>query len=107
MMPREVRRFIARARRVRLTYEVDTRRTIESAIRNLEELAEKAHKGATSKYQSTEVRQKWARIEAYIYQTINSLVKTHDSQFVLKKLEELTSLVKELMEEDRELGEED
>lgn len=59
-----------------------------------------------SKYQPTEVRQKWARIEVYIYQTINSLTKTYDSRMVLEKLEELTLRVEEFMEEDRELGEE-
>jgi len=99
--------FIARARRVRRTYEVNTRKTIEKAIRNLEVMAEYAHERATSKYLPTEVRQKWARIEAYIYQIINSLTRTYDSQMVMEKLEELTHRVKELEEEDQEPGKED
>lgn len=107
---RQLRRgevFPRRVRGVRERYKVDTRKTIENAIRNLEELAEEAHKRATSKYLPTEVRQKWARIEAYIYQTINTLTKTYDSQRVMEKLEELTRRVEEYMEKDQEPGEED
>lgn len=105
--PRKGEVFPRRLHRVRERYEVDTRKTIENAIRNLEELAEEAHKKATSKYQPTEDRQKWTRIETYIYQTINSLTKTHDSQMVMERLEELTRIVEELMEEDQGPREED
>jgi DNA-binding ferritin-like protein (Dps family) len=105
--PRKGEVFPRRVRGVRERYEVDTRKTIENAIRNLEELAEEAHKRATSKYLPTEVRQKWTRIEAYLYQIINSLTKTHDSQMVMEKLEELTRIVDKLMEEDQGPREED
>jgi len=105
--PRKGEVFPRRVRSVRERYELDTRKTIENAIRNLEELAKEAHKRATSKYQPTEDRQKWARIEAYLYQTINSLTKTHDSQMVMERLEELTSIVDKLMEEDQRPREED
>jgi len=98
--------FPRRVRNITDRYVVDTRKTIEGAIRNLEELAEEAHKRATSKYLPTEVRQKWARTEAYIYQVINSLTKNYDSQMVMEKLEELSRVVEELMEEDPEPGEE-
>ena len=98
--------FPRRVRGVREIYEVDTRATIEKAIRNLMELAEEAHRRATSKYQPTEDRQRWARIEAYIYQTINSLAKTHDTQMIMERLEELTRIVDKLSEEDGESGEE-
>jgi len=107
---REVKRGEAFPRRLRIVgsqYELDTRKSIEKAIRNLEELAEEAHKRATSKYLPTDVRQKWARIEAYIYQTINSLTKNYNSQRVMDKLEELTLRVEKYMEEDPEPGEED
>lgn len=106
---RELRRgdvFTRRVRDVRESYEVDTRATIQRAIKNLEELAEEAHRRATSKYLPTAERQRWARIEAYIYQTINSLAKTRDSQMIQEKLEELTRRVDKLMEEDRGPGEE-
>lgn len=103
----ERRRFVSRTLRVRRVYQLDTRKTIENAIRNLDELAEEAHTRATSKYQPVEARQKWARIEAYVYQTINSLTKNYDSQLVMEKLEALTRRVEELMEEDQGSGEED
>jgi len=105
--PRKGGLFPRRVRGVREKYEVDTRKTMESAIRNLEELAEEAHKRATSKYLPTETRQKWTRIEAYIYQTINSLTKTYDSQMVMAKLEELTQRVEKYVEEDPGPREED
>jgi len=95
-----------RVRRFGETYTVNTRRTIEKALRNLEELADEAHTRATAKYQPTEVRQKWARVEAYIYQTVNGLTKTRDNQEIKEKLEELTCVVNKLVEEDREPGEE-
>jgi len=98
--------FPRRVRGVKDSYEVDTKATIEKAIRNLEELAEEAHRRATNKYLPTEDRQKWARIEAYIYQTINSLAKTHDTQMITERLEELTRIVDKLSEKDRESGEE-
>ena len=108
IMPRNGnRRFLVRTRKVRNLYQVDTKKTIERAIENLEELAEEAHKRATSKYLSTDTRQKWARIEAYIYQTVNNLTKTYDSQRIMEKMDELTRRVEELMEEDQGPGEED
>jgi low affinity Fe/Cu permease len=100
--PRRGDVFPRRVRGIKESYEVDTRKTVEKAIRNLEELAEEAHKRATSKYLPTEDRQRWARIEAYIYQTINGLAKTRDTQAIMEKLEELTRRVDKLMEEDRE-----
>lgn len=99
--------FSRRVRMVREKYEVDTSMVIEVAIQRLMELAEEAHKRATSKYLAVETRQKWARIEAYIYQVINSLVKTRDSQAAKERLEELSRIVEEFMEEDPEPGEED
>jgi hypothetical protein len=98
--------FPRRVRVIRDSYEVDAKATIEKAIRNLMELAEEAHRLATSKYQPTEDRQRWARIAAYIYQTINSLAKTHDSQTFSERLEELTRRVDELTKEVGASGEE-
>ena len=103
---RRRRVFPRRVRHIRDSYDVDTRSTIEKALRNLMELAEEAHRLATSKYQPTEDRQRWARIEAYIYQTINSLAKTRDSQTIEERLEELTRNVDKLMAEGQESREE-
>jgi transcriptional accessory protein Tex/SPT6 len=96
--------FIVRARKVRFSYDVDTRLTLERAIRNLEELAEEAHSRAKSKYQPISDRQRWARIEATIYQTIGSLAKNYDDMNISEKLDELGARVEELMEKDRASG---
>ena len=101
------RSFVSKTLRVRRVYKLDTRKIIENAMRNLEELAEEAHVRATSKYQPVEARQRWARIEAYVYQTINSLAKNYDGQLVMEALEDLTRRVEEYMEEDQGPGEED
>ena len=105
--PKRGEPFPRRVRGVKEKYELDTRKCIEKAIKDLMKLAEEAHKYATAKYQPTEVRQKWTRLEAYIYQTINSLTKTYDSQRVLEKLEELTRIVEKYLEEDSKARGED
>ena len=101
------RGFTLRTRRVRIDYVLATRKIIENAITNLEELAGEAHTRATAKYLSTDTRQKWARIETYIYQTINTLTKNYDSQQIAQRLEELNARVEKLMEEAQEPGDED
>lgn len=101
------RGFALRTRKVRIDYVLDTRKIIENAITNLEELAGEAHTRATAKYLPTDTRQKWARIETYIYQTINTLTKNYDSQQIAQRLEELNARVEKLMEEAQEPGDED
>lgn len=101
------RGFALRTRRVRIDYVLDTRKIIENAITNLEELAGEAHTRATAKYLPTDTRQKWARIETYIYQTINTLTKNYDSQQIAQRLEELNARVEKLMEEAQEPGDQD
>lgn len=101
------RGFKLRTRKVRIDYVLDTRKIIENAITNLEELAGEAHTRATAKYLSTDTRQKWARIETYIYQTINTLTKNYDSQQIAQRLEELNTRVEKLMEEAQEPGDPD
>jgi len=101
------RGFKLRTRKVKLDYVLDTRKIIENAITNLQELAGEAHTRATAKYLSTDTRQKWARIETYIYQTINTLTKNYDSQQIAERLEELNTRVEKLMEEAQEPGDED
>jgi len=92
------RGVLIRLRRARADYKFNTKKTLEKAIKNLEELAEEAHKRATSKYLPTEERQKWAKIEAYLYQTIASISKTYDLQQIEEKLEEMNRHIEEIME---------
>jgi hypothetical protein len=98
--------FTRRVRRVKDSYTVDARKIRERALKNLEELAEEAHRRATSKYLPTAERQKWARIEAYVYQTLNGLLKTHDEEEFGERLEELYKVVDRLTKEVGEPGEE-
>ena len=98
--------FSRRVRRVKDSYTVDAKKIRERALENLQELAEEAHRRATSKYLPTAERQRWARIETYIYQTINGLLKTYDEEEFRERLEELYKVVDGLTKEIRELGEE-
>jgi hypothetical protein len=72
---------------------IDSQAKREEAVKKLEELARMAHKYAKRKRLDASVRLKWARIEAYIYQVINSILKEYDAVLIAKKLEELRRLV--------------
>jgi len=72
---------------------IDSQAKREEAVKKLEELARMAHKYAKRKRLDASVRLKWARIEAYIYQVINSILKEYDAVLIAKKLEELKRIV--------------
>ena len=84
---------------------VDPQQYRERAIEQLTELADAAHDRATAKFLPTDVRQRWSRIEAYIHQTANSILKAYDSHAINEKLEELVGRVDELVEEAEAAGE--
>jgi len=92
--------FARRARLITEKYVTNTKKVRERAIKQLQELADEAHKRATNKYQSIESRQQWAKIEVYVIQTLNSLIKSYDQQKIMEKMEDLTARVEKLMEED-------
>jgi len=94
------RSFARRAKLITDEYATDTKKVRERAIKQLQELADEAHKRATNKYQSIESRQQWAKIEVYVIQTLNSLIKSYDQQKIMEKMEDLTARVEKLMEED-------
>ncbi len=71
----------------------------------MSELADAAHRRAIAKYLPTADRQRWSRIEAYIHQTANSILKAYDSHAINEKLEELAGRVDELVEEAEAAGE--
>jgi len=75
---------------------VDTKAIREKMIRNLEELMDFAHKKSTDPNLSPKARQSWARLEAYIAQTLNSIINDYDIVNIKKKLEELKRLAEEL-----------
>jgi hypothetical protein len=92
---RDDRIFTRRARLIRNMYVLSTKKIREDAINRLQELAEEAQKRATSKHLATEARQKWAKIAAYLYQTLNSILNSYDEAYILEKLEEIEEYVKE------------
>ena len=92
-------------RRVRSRSPVDPQVYREEAIEQLKELADAAHGRATARFLPTADRQKWSRIEAYIHQTANSILKAYDGHAINEKLEELAGRVDELVEEAEKAGE--
>ena len=92
-------------RRIRSRSSVDPQEYREEAIVQLKELADAAHSRVIAKYMPTADRQKWSRIEAYIHQTANSILKAYDSHGINEKLEELAGRVDELVEEAEASGE--
>ena len=92
--------FARRTRKIKDHYKVNTRSIREDSIKKLKELADKAQKWAISKYIPTETRQKWAKITAYVYQTLNAVTNSYDQVYIIEKMEELTERVEEFMEED-------
>ena len=74
---------------------VDTKVIREKMIRNLEELMDFAHKKSVDSEISPKARQSWARLEAYIAQTLNSIINDYDIVNIKKKLEELKRIVEE------------
>ena len=76
---------------------VDTQLKREAMIKDLGELAKVAHAHAmdeTGNFEPYE-RLKWARIEAYIYQVINTIMRSYDSVEIKAKLDELKKMIKD------------
>lgn len=75
---------------------IDTCKKREKAIRRLEKIAKLAHRYATNKNikMAPFERIKWARCEAYIYQVINSVMKSYDAVEIKQKLDELKKMIK-------------
>jgi len=82
---------------LRALKKVDTQRKREKAIKDLEKLAKFAHKRALDKDANLEPyeRLKWARVEAYIYQVINTIMRSYDSVEIKAKLDELKKMIKD------------
>jgi len=78
---------------------IDTQRTRKDIIERLKQLIEIAHGFATDKNLNPNVRKDWARLEAYLSQTLNSIARTYDMMMIKRQVEELKRIV------DQELGE--
>ena len=99
--PRTRHPIARRARLMSRKYKIDTQRARELLIERLQETIEEAHKRATAKYTPTEDRQTWAKLEAYLVQTLNSILKSYDELYINQKLREMEEIVEELTEEDQ------
>jgi len=82
---------------------IDTQTTRKTIIKHLKKLIKIAHNFATDKSLSLKDRREWARLEAYLAQTLNSIAKTYDMMQIKRQVEELKRLVdQELREGARE-----
>jgi len=78
---------------------LDTQSIREDAVNMLLDLAKEAYsKAKPKKGRDMEEALNWARITAYIYQTINSITREYDAREVKEVLTELREMIK------RELG---
>jgi len=57
----------------------------EDAVKRLEELALEAHDNCMNKDFEAWERLRWARIEAYVYQVINTVLRTYDNVVIEQK----------------------
>ena len=71
---------------------LDTQLAREKAIENLETLAKKAHTKATGEGTGAI---KWARIEAYVYQVINTLMRTYDQADIKRQFDDLKRMIED------------
>ena len=72
---------------------LDTQAARETAIASLQKLAEIAHDYAVNDKLEAKNRLKWARIEAYVYQVINTLMRAYDQVDIKRRLDELKRMI--------------
>jgi hypothetical protein len=84
-----------RIEKCRRILEIDTQQIRFKVIKKLEEMFDCAHALSQNKALQLREREKWAKIAAYIAQTINSVSAGFDEQKVNRELAELEQLVNE------------
>ena len=82
-----------RLEKCRRILEIDTQQIRFKLIKKLEEMFDCAHGLSQNRGVDLRERQKWAKIAAYIAQTINSVSAGFDEQRVNRDLDELENLV--------------
>jgi len=86
-------------RKITKKFDGDTQRIRGDLILDLKFLAELAHDQATKIKKGgrpTKEHRNWARLAAYISQTINSIAKEYDLMKIKEKLEEIKRMVEKL-----------
>jgi hypothetical protein len=88
-----------RIKKIIKRFDGDTQKIRGELILDLKTLAELAHDQATEikeRGRPTKQHRAWARLAAYISQTINSIAKEYDLMRIKEKLEEIKRMVEEL-----------
>ena len=96
-MPRvSLKRMVCkRLQKCRRILQIDTQQIRFKVIKKLEEMFDCAHALSQNRGLDLREREKWAKIAAYIAQTINSVSAGFDEQKVNRELDELEHLVNE------------
>ena len=76
--------------------EIDTQVKRKEAVEKLESLAEAAH-CYMEKAEDTKEKLKWARVEAYIYQTINGILKAYDDAQIKQDIARIKKTIREIL----------
>jgi hypothetical protein len=90
---------VPRIKKIIKRFDGDTQKIRGELILDLKVLAELAHDQATKikeRGRPTKEHRNWARLAAYISQTINSIAKEYDLMKIKKKLEEIKRMVEKL-----------
>ena len=80
---------------------LDTQQSREEAVKRLTELAETCHQYGMTPNRKTKASREWFRLEAYVYQTINAILREYDEKLIKSRLEEIWRRL-ETLEEKRE-----
>ena len=76
--------------------EIDTQAKRREAVERLERLAEMAH-GYMEEAEGTKEKLKWARVEVYIYQTINGIMKAYDDAQIKQDIARIKKTIREIL----------
>lgn len=83
----------SRLQKCRRILQIDTQQIRFKLIKKLEEMFDCAHALSQNPIMDLREREKWAKIAAYIAQTINSVSTGFDEQKVNREIDELENLV--------------
>jgi hypothetical protein len=90
---RGVSQTLHKVARIAEKFQLDTQKIREKLIFDLQTLAEEIHCHAADRRKNGKAKREWARLEAYISQTISTIAKQYDVAKIREKLEELQRLV--------------
>jgi len=83
----------------RILRTVNTQLEREKAIKRIKQLIETAHKHAMDENLSAAERQKWIRLEAYMHQVLNSILREYDEAKIKEEIKKLRKMVEEQLKQ--------